>query len=138
MLNQSHCKLNTLKFQSHLLNWYKFIQPLYQKYVPSSIRHRRNIQHCKLDDVLVISLLCWQVELKITTQLRFYYFLQNNIFPKFSLPERSRFNRICNNAFCFLQWIRIGILKQHSNNPKYTIIVSLPLPLCQPICNIKM
>ena len=86
-MNQSHCKLNTLKFQSHLLNWYKFIQPLYQKYVPSSIRHRRNIQHCKLDDVLVISLLCWQVELKITTQLRFYYFLQNNIFPKSSLPE---------------------------------------------------
>ena len=85
MLNQSHCKLNTLKFQSHLLNWYKFIQPLYQKYVPSSIRHRRNIQHCKLDDVLVISLLCWQVELKITTQLRFYYFLQNNILIK--LPE---------------------------------------------------
>lgn len=126
MLNQSHCKLNTLKFQSHLLNWYKFIQPLYQKYVPSSIRHRRNIQHCKLDDVLVISLLCWQVELKITTQLRFYYFLQNNIFPKSSLPERSRFNRICNNAFCFLQWIRIGILRQHSNNPKYTIIDSLP------------
>ena len=79
MLNQSHCKLNTLKFQSHLLNWYKFIQPLYQKYVPSSIRHRRNIQHCKLDDVLVISLL--------------------------------------------------------SNNPKYTIIDSLPLPLCQPIRN---
>ncbi|MFR4648451.1 MAG: hypothetical protein ACLT6X_00380 [Megamonas funiformis] len=39
MLNQSHCKLNTLKFQSHLLNWYKFIQPLYQKYVPSSIRN---------------------------------------------------------------------------------------------------
>lgn len=137
MLNQSHCKLNTLKFQSHLLNWYKFIQPLYQKYVPSSIRHRRNIQHCKLDDVLVISLLCWQVELKITTQLRFYYFLQNNIFPKSSLPERSRFNRICNNAFCFLQWIRIGILKQHSNNPKYTIIDSLPLPLCQPIRNKK-
>lgn len=126
MLNQSHCKLNTLKFQSHLLNWYKFIQPLYQKYVPSSIRHRKNIQHCKLDDVLVISLLCWQVELKITTQLRFYYFLQNNIFPKSSLPERSRFNRICNNAFCFLQWIRIGILRQHSNNPKYTIIDSLP------------
>ena len=135
MLNQSHCKLNTLKFQSHLLNWYKFIQPLYQKYVPSSIRHRRNIQHCKLDDVLVISLLCWQVELKITTQFRFYYFLQNNIFPKSSLPERSRFNRICNNAFCFLQWICIGILKQHSNNPKYTIIDSLPLPLCQPIRN---
>lgn len=30
-----------------------------------------------------------------------------------------------------MQWIRIGILKQHSNNPKYTI----PLPLCQPIRN---
>ncbi|MFR5945397.1 MAG: hypothetical protein ACLUFR_09800 [Megamonas funiformis] len=105
MLNQSHCKLNTLKFQSHLLNWYKFIQPLYQKYVPSSIRHRRNIQHCKLDDVLVISLLCWQVELKITTQLRFYYFLQNNIFPKFSgsiINVGVRENSLA-STFIFLQ-----------------------------------
>lgn len=34
-----------------------------------------------------------------------------------------------------MQWIRIGILKQHSNNPKYTIIDSLPLPLCQPLRN---
>lgn len=135
MLNQLYCKLNTLKFQSQLLNWYKFIQPLYEHYVPYSIRHRRNVQHCKLDDVSVISLLCWQVELKITSQLRFYSFLQNNVFSDGALPERSRFNRVCNNAFCFLQWIRIGILKQHTSNPKYTIIDSLPLPLCQPIRN---
>ena len=34
-----------------------------------------------------------------------------------------------------MQWIRIGILKHHSDSPKYTIIDSLPLPLCQPIRN---
>ena len=109
MLNQLYCKLNTLKFQSQLLHWYKFIQPLYEQYVPYLIRHRRNVHHCKLDDVSVISLLCWQVELKITSQLCFYHFLKNNVFSDGALPERSRFNRICNNAFYFLQWIRIGI-----------------------------
>ena len=54
MLNQLYCKLNALKIQSQLLNWYKFIQPLYEQYVPYSIRHRRNVHYCKLDDVSVV------------------------------------------------------------------------------------
>lgn len=58
MLNQYHCKSNNFKFQPELSKWIRFIQPLYNKFVPFRIRHRRNVTQSKLNDVVVISLLC--------------------------------------------------------------------------------
>ncbi|WP_196593412.1 hypothetical protein [Pectinatus sottacetonis] len=106
----------------------KFIV-LYKKYVPESIRKRRNIKQSKLDDVTVLTLMCWQVELKITVQSRYYQFLKNCIFEEGFLPERSRFNRICRNTAISLQLIRNGITSDYTSKPDYTVIDSLPLPI---------
>ena len=135
MLNQYHCKSNNFKFQPELSKWIRFIQPLYNKFVPFRIRHRRNVTQSKLNDVVVISLLCWQVSLDITNQFRFYSFLKNNVFKSRQFPERSRFNRICRNALSSLQYIRIGLSENYFQNPAYLIMDSLPLPVCAPVRN---
>jgi len=135
MLNQYHCKSNNFKFQPELSKWIRFIQPLYNKFVPFRIRHRRNVTQSKLNDVVVISLLCWQVSLDVTNQFRFYSFLKNNVFKSRQFPERSRFNRICRNALSSLQYIRIGLSENYFQNPAYLIMDSLPLPVCVPVRN---
>ena len=89
----------------------------------------------KLNDVVVLSLLCWQISLDITNQSRFYSFLKNNVFKSHHFPERSCFNCICRNAFSSLQYIRIGISDNYFQNPAYLIMDSLPLPVCSPIRN---
>ncbi|KZU38344.1 hypothetical protein Nizo2741_1436 [Lactiplantibacillus plantarum] len=46
------------------------------------------------------------------------------------MPERSRFNRKCYYAANELQWICFGVLRNLCPTPAYTIIDSLPMPLC--------
>lgn len=137
MLNQLHCKPNTVKYQAKLYKWYKILQPLYNIYVPDSFRYRRNATCSKLDDVTVLSLLCWQVDLKITVQTRYYKFLSQCVFSNNQFPERSRFNRICRNALMPLLWIRNGLIKDNIGIPLYTIIDSIPMPLCLPVRNLQ-
>lgn len=100
-----------------------------------NIAEMSNVQQAKLADVLVLALMCWQVSLKMTVQTRYYQFLVRNVFIHGKLPERSRFNRICRNAGQLLQLIRFGLVNDRANQPTYTIIDSLPLPLCDPIRN---
>ena len=137
MLNQLHCKPNTVKYQVQLYKWYKILKPLYDAYDPDSFRNRRNAACSKLDDVTILCLLCWQVCLKITVQTRYYQFLSQCVFSKNQLPERSRFNRICRNALKPLQWIREGLLRDNLPIPVYTIIDSIPMPLCLPVRNLS-
>lgn len=107
----------------------KIIQPLYLSFVPKAIQHRRNVNQTKVSDTLIIALMCWQVELKITTQTRFYQYLVNDIFPIGSFPERSRFNRLCCQAWISIQFIRVGVVQTCMNKVSFTIIDSLPMPL---------
>lgn len=88
MLKQYHCKSNNFKFQLR-------------------IRYRRNVTQSKLNDAVILSLLCWQVSLDITNQFRFYSFLKNIVFKPGQILELSRFNRICCNALFSLQYMRM-------------------------------
>ena len=45
----------------------------------------------KLNDAVILSLLCWQVSLDITNQFRFYSFLKNIVFKPGQILELSRF-----------------------------------------------
>lgn len=137
MLNHLHCNQNTSIFQAKICNLCKTIRPLYEKFVPYSIRHRRNVSSSKLSDTMLISLLCLQVSLKMTVQTRFYSFLKTYVFPHGQLPERSRFNRICSRAAVLLHYIREGIIRELAPRPNYTIIDSMPLPLCHPARNFR-
>lgn len=127
------CNQSTIKFQSPLNRWSEVLEPLYQRFIPSSIRFRRNVKQAKLTDVAVLALLCWQVELGMTDQRRFYRFLTSLGFQ--SLPERSRFSRICARTNRFFQLIRCGLMRTTMPQPSYTIIDSFPMPLCQNIRN---
>lgn len=52
-------------WQSPLDYWCQVLTPLYQQFVPLTIRERRNIQLAKLTDVQLLAVLCWQTELDI-------------------------------------------------------------------------
>jgi len=85
---------------------------------------------------MIIALMCWQVELKITTQTRFYDYLVTNVFPRSRFPERSRFNRLCRQAWFSIQSIRVGITATCLPKIGFSIIDSLPMPLCKPVRNL--
>jgi len=92
MLDQLQYKQSVILVQSALAKWVSVLSPLYQRFVPNSIKYRKNYQLAKLSDINLLALLCWQVDLGITDQRRFYRFLLSLGFT--NLPERSRFNRI--------------------------------------------
>lgn len=135
MLDQLYHNQFVVSSQSSIMEWFKILTPLYEKYVPKQIQNRRNVNQGKLSDVLLLSLLLWQVDLKMTVQTRFYRFLKRDVFKPGELPERSRFNRKCRCASCELRWIRFGVLNDLCPESTYTIIDSLPIPLCQGIRN---
>ena len=136
MLGQLNSNQPAFQLQSELSDWVKIIKPLYLTFVSLEFRNRPNANNGKLSDPLLLALLCWQVDLKITVQTRYYHFLANNIFPRDSLPERSRFNRLCRQAGNALQQIRFDMIKEYVT-PTYAIIDSLPLPLCKPVRNLR-
>lgn len=137
MFDQLNSNQQPFELQSELHDWLKIIEPLYLSFVPQTIQHRRNTDQAKLSDTMVLALMCWQVDLKMTTQTRFYHFLQHNVFLIGELPERSRFNRLCRLAGTALQFIRTGLVRTCVESIKFAIIDSLPLPLCQPVRNVR-
>nr|WP_219912679.1 hypothetical protein [Bombilactobacillus bombi] len=113
--------------------WQQIITPLYDQFVPAKIRNRRNVRQAKLSDIELLALPCYQTELVITNQRRYYRFLTN--LHCVDLPEGSRFNRLSNRGWQLLQLMRTGLVKQVSQNTRYTIIDSLPLSVCQSVRN---
>ncbi len=61
----------------------------------------------------------------------------NNIFPIDRFPERSRFNRLCRQAWISIQFIRVCLTKTCMPKIGFTIIDSLPMPLCKPVRNLR-
>nr|WP_072557549.1 hypothetical protein [Lactiplantibacillus plantarum] len=106
--------------------------PLYQKYVPVVVRHRKNAAQAILRDVTVLALMCWQVTIGIENQRTFYRLLSS---LGLLLPERSGFNRICQQAGTLFNLIRDGSLQDELPTAIYTIIDSISMPLCQAIRN---
>ena len=109
---------------------------MYLRYVPLSLQNRKNINEAKLTDVMTLALMCWQVDMGVTNQAKFYRFLKG-IFVKSLLPERSRFNRICNNEGLVIRDIRLGLIHDKVN-PNFTIIDSFPMFLCQQVRNFRV
>lgn len=89
--------------QLPIAKWLNIIAPLYRQFVPQKIRCRRNVQQAKLSDIELLALLCWQVDLGMTNQRCYYRFLKS--LGWFNLPERSRFNRLCNRGGQLLQYL---------------------------------
>ena len=74
-------------------------------------------------------MLFYQVILGITNQRRYYRDILKDGPLANKLPDRSRFNRLCNRAKFMLFLIWKGLIQDYVH-PKYTVIDSLPMPLC--------
>lgn len=101
------------------------LSPLYHKYVPAVVRHRKNVAQVILQDVTVLALVCWQVTIGIEKQCAFYRVLSS---LGLLLPKRSRFNRICQQAGTLFNLIRNGLPQDELPTAIYTVIDSIPMP----------
>lgn len=132
MSDQFKSNQSNNRIQAPWFEWQTILSPLYHKYVPAVVRHRKNVTQAILQDVTVLALMCWQVTIGIENQRAFYRLLAS---LGLLLPERSRFNCICQQARALFNMIRNGLLQEALPTATYTIIDSMPMPLCQPIRN---
>lgn len=130
MLNQFKSNQSNNRIQFPWYEWQIILSPLYHKYVPAVVRHRKNVAQAILQDVKVLALMCLQVTIGIENQRAFYRLLSS---LGLLLTERSRFNRICQQAGALFNIVRNGLLQDVLLTATYTIIDSIPMPLCQPI-----
>lgn len=132
MSDQFKSNQSNNRIQAPWFKWQTILSPLYHKYMPAVVRHRTNVTQAILQDVTVLALMCWQVTIGIENQRAFYRLLAS---LGLLLPERSRFNRICQQAGALFNMIRNGLLQEALPTATYTIIDSMPMLLCQPIRN---
>jgi hypothetical protein len=109
---------------------HKEIKLLYERFVPSSIRQRRNIRQQIQPDTVLITVCILGKMFGFTQERMWHKFVVGNLFDKQDFPERSRFNRICRQLQGVIQWLRYQFTRRFVNQAKYTIIDSVPLPLC--------
>jgi hypothetical protein len=123
---------NTLpKVFVYLLNT---IETLYQSQVTDSIKNRRNTAMMLQTDPVLITCYLWGViHLCETTKAK--HQLACGLFSDF--PEYSRFVRRCNALLPFIQRMRQAFVFREVQGIDVSIIDSFPIPMCQPIRNLR-
>ena len=109
---------------------------LYEKYVPKSIRFRKNVHLQIQPDVILLSSYTWALQQGCKSANAIYRAIRTNLFPE-SFPERSRFCRICQNLSQTIQLIRYYFVNSIVNECEFGIIDSFPCALCKPIRNCR-
>jgi Transposase DDE domain. len=109
---------------------------LYQKYIPNTIKHRKNVGLQKQSDVVIISCVLWALMEGYKNQSDAYRAIRGNLF-KDDFPERSRFCRICQNLAFVIKLIRYFFIKELTDGTTLVIVDSMPCPLCKPIRNCR-
>lgn len=109
------------------INWY-------QCFAPDVLKYRRNVKQCHVSDIRILALLLWQTELGIESQNRFYQdCLKNNHF----CLSRSRFNRRARQLEPFVRLINLELNQEADLTGKNLVVDSFPMPLCQPVRNLR-
>ncbi|WP_075492138.1 IS982 family transposase [Enterococcus thailandicus] len=109
---------------------------LYEKYVPNTIKYRKNIVLQKQSDPVVISCVLWALMEGHQNQSEAYRAIRSTLF-KDSFPERSRFCRICQNLAFTIKLIRYFFIEELTRGTDLVIVDSMPCPLCKPIRNCR-
>jgi conserved domain protein len=91
------------------------------------LKHRRNIDQCKISDSSILALLIWQATLGIESQRRFC--------EHFSSLSHSRFNRRARMLLPLIYQIRHALNEEVDLSDRILIIDSFPVPFCQPVRN---
>ena len=100
---------------------------LYKLYAPDELKHRRNINQCKISDSSILTMLIWQTSLGIESQRRFCEKLVN--------LSHSRFNRRARMLLPLIYLIRHALNEEVDLSGDILIIDSFPVPVCQPVRN---
>lgn len=115
-----------LKLMIICFNWYR-------DFAPAALKHRRNVKQCHVSDVAILALLLWQTELGIESQKRFY---RTCVEDKYSI-SRSRFNRRARQLEPFIKLINLELNQEVDLSDTYLVVDSFPMPLCQPVRNLR-
>ncbi len=109
---------------------HKEIKKLYAYFIPTRISQRRNINQQLQPDTTLITVCLVGKMLGFISERTWYRFVVANLFPKQLFPDRSRFNRICRQLQGVIQLLRFQFTRKFAHQANYTIIDSLPIPLC--------
>lgn len=134
MQSQLQNTKNTHDYQHTFSNILEKVQPLYDQFVPDSVKNRRNIEQQIQPDCVIISAIIWACMLGFSDQINQYKAIRLFLFPD-RFPERSRYSRICANLKDVIKMIRCGYIQELHQNCPFSVIDSMPVPLCATIRN---
>lgn len=109
------------------------IESLYDSTTPHQVRNRKNA-HLGTSDTLIITTYLWGV-LHCSETVRAKHLLALGMLPHFI--EYSRFVRRCNALMPTIQKMRQKLVFKEIEGISVSIIDSFPIPLCQPIRNLR-
>jgi len=124
----------SLDYQESFSKISKIVLPLYNEYVPIEIKNRRNINQQIQPDYVIISAVIWATMQGFSTQIAQYKAICSILCPN-TFPERSRYYRICGLLVNVIKIIRVKYVKSLHDNSPFSILDSMPIPLCTPIRN---
>lgn len=110
------------------------VSELYLKFVPDTIRLRRNVNQQKQPDIVIIAAIVWGMMMGFPTQISTYQAICAFLYPN-DFPSYSRYNRLSANLKVALKIIRYEYVKSLDNQSNHAVIDSFPCPLCATIRN---
>lgn len=81
MQSQLQNTKNTHDYQHTFSNILEKVQPLYDQFVPDSVKNRRNIEQQIQPDCVIISAIIWTYMLGFTDQMNQYKAIRLFLFP---------------------------------------------------------
>jgi Transposase DDE domain len=130
MQEQLHSNISLPQVQKLFGQILEEVKIAYDIVVPPDIRQRRNIDLQKQQDVVIIAVFILGKMLGFTSERSWHAFVKANLFCGQPFPERSRYHRCCRQLTQIIKRIRNFLTERFSKKTSYSIIDSVPLPLC--------
>lgn len=121
---------NPIKLQKQLTDILRIVEKEVRKL--EALLQRKNRHLLKQSDAQIISVHILGKLLGFSSERAWHRFIMGNLFDASEFPERSRYNRRCRDVVQIIKWIRCQIVQSQPKGA-YTIIDSLPIPLCHNI-----
>jgi hypothetical protein len=112
----------------------EIVVKLYKKYVPDTIKNRKNVDKLVQPDTVIIACVLWGCMLGYNSQRATYRAVRTILFST-EFPSRTRYTRLCASLTYAIKIIRFFFVKQKTENVTTTIVDSFPSPFCKEIRN---
>lgn len=130
MQEHFHYTKSSIQLQRLYERIHKKIKQLYDHLTPKSIRLRRNVDKQIQKDSVLIAVCLLGKMMGFTSERAWHTFIKSNLFCNEPFPERSRYHRICQQLYWVIKFLRYQFTRRFVTQSTYTIIDSMPLPLC--------